>query len=469
MTAATVELPDGWQLWPQEAKTRLLARMRDAQADRSRRPFFLHCPLGDLCDGQPHPGVEWKHARPAQMPPSPDIDWSTWLILAGRGFGKTRPGSEWSWRMPRRYPSGAIVGPTAGDVRDIMVEGESGILACAPAAFRPTYEPSKRRLTYPNGATQTAYSADEPDRIRGGNHYYAWGDEWAAWRYMQQATDMLELAVRLGPARILYTTTPKPRQALRDALADPHTVVVRGSTYDNLANLAPSFRRKIVRKYEGTTLGQQELHAMLLDDVAGALWNGDLIAASRVAYDPMTILEKLSEVVTAVDPAVTHGPDSDETGIVVCARTTHNLCPLCGPIADGPHGLVLADLSGKYTPNGWAGRAVSAHQRYQGNAVVGEVNNGGDLVGHTVATLSPGTPFRNVRASRGKYARAEPVAALFEQGRVHLAPGLDQLEEQMRTWVPGGTSEDSPDRLDAMVWGLSQLMLEEEGGFASAA
>lgn len=456
-------LPEGWEDWPQDAKSKLLTRVREANADRHRVPFY--CDRPD-CDGEPHGRWTGRHARAAQRPQVGG--WDTWLILAGRGFGKTRTGAEWAWRMTRRFPRGALVAPTAGDVRDVIVEGPSGLLAVTPVKHRPKYEPSKRRLTYPNGAIQTTFSADEPDRIRGPEHYYAWGDEWASWRQMDTASDMLDMAVRLGPARILYTTTPKPRAKLREALADPHTYVTRGSTYENIANLSETFQRKIIRRHEGTRVGRQELHAELLDDVAGALWNGDLIAASHRTFSVAEVVSQLATVVVSVDPAVTHGETSDETGITVVGKSTNSRCPACGPVADGPHGFVLQDLSGRYTPNGWAARAVGAYETHDADAIIGETNNGGEMVAATIRTVSRSARYRGVHASRGKYARAEPVAALYEQGRIHNALGLDELEDQMRTWVPGQPGEKSPDRMDAMVWGITDLLLNSRGGFASA-
>lgn len=448
-----------------EAKNRLLASLRAAKEDTERTPFYC---LDPTCDGEPHDGWPKRHARGNQKPPIGT--WTGWLVLAGRGFGKTRIGAEWSWRMARKYPRGGLIAPTAGDVREVMVEGESGILACCPASFRPKYEPSKRRLTYPNGAIQTTYSADEPNRLRGPQHAYIWGDEWAAWRYLEDATDNALLGLRLGPdPRYLLTTTPKPRKRLRELLEDESVTVVRGSTYDNLQNLPDTFRRTIIKRYEGTSLGAQELNAELLTDVMGALWTGDLLAACRREFSPLEIAAELAKVVVAVDPAATSGPEADETGIIVAGMTRVNECPICGPIADGPHGIVLEDLSGRYTPNGWASRAVSAYERFGADAIVGEVNNGGEMVGNTVRTLSRAARFRKVTASRGKYARAEPIAALYEQARVHHAAGLDLLEEQQRTWVPGEPGEESPDRMDADVWALSDLMLDERGGNVSAA
>lgn len=446
----TALLPDGWETFPPEAKRRLLETLRAVQ-ENPPRPWY--CP-NPSCDGTPHAGVGVPHARAEQRPPPGE--WGTWLISAGRGAGKTRTGAEWSWRQARRYPRGALVGPTAGDVRDILVEGESGVLACAPATFRPHYEPSKRRLTYPNGAIQTTYSAEEPDRLRGPQHHYAWGDEFATWKSggdNGSALDNLLLGLRLGDdPRALLTTTPRPTAAMRAVMEDPATVLVRGSTYDNLGNLAEPFRRRILARYEGTRLGAQELHGEVLEDVEGALWDSAMLAAARGHSMPDP--GELSAIVVAIDPAVTANADSDETGIVVVG--------VSGPV-DARLLWVLEDVSGTYSPDGWARVALDAHERWGAGAVVAEVNNGGDMVGQVLRQQPGGRAirYRPVRATRGKRVRAEPVAALYEQRRARHAPGLTELEEQMRTWtVDSGVS---PDRMDALVWGATHLLGFRQG------
>lgn len=391
---------------------------------------------------------DWRGrwARPDQLPP--DGDWRVWLLLAGRGYGKTRTGAEWAREQVEHHGRRrlALVAPTAADARDVMVEGESGILAIAPPWNRPLYEPSKRRLTWPNGAVATTYSADEPDRLRGPQHDAAWCDELAAWKY-PEAWDMLMFGLRLGSdPRAVVTTTPKPVRIIRELLAAPTTVVTRGSTFDNAANLAPAFLAQIVAKYEGTRLGRQELLAELLDDVPGALWQrGQLDTLRRKAAPDM------ARIVVAIDPAMTSGEDADETGIVVAGKGV-----------DG-HGYVLADLTCRLSPDGWARRAIEAARRYQADRIVAEVNNGGEMVEHTLRTVERSIPYKAVHASRGKRVRAEPVAALYEQGRVHHVGGFPELEDQMCTFVPD-TFDGSPDRVDALVWALSELMLREGGG-----
>jgi phage terminase large subunit-like protein len=382
---------------------------------------------------------DWRTwARIDQLPPAGD--WRTWLILAGRGWGKTRTGAEWVRAEVEAGRRGrlAVIGATAADVRDVMIEGESGIMATARPSFRPIYEPSKRRLTWPNGAIATAYSADEPDRLRGPQHDGAWPDELAAWRY-PEALDMLMFGLRLGPdPRSVVTTTPRPTKLIRELIAAPTTAVTTGSTYDNLDNLAPAFAEQIIRKYEGTRLGRQELLAEILTDVPGALWTYAMLEDRRPAPD-------LTRVVVAIDPAVTAGEDSDETGIIVA-----------GLGVDG-RGYVLADRSCRLSPDGWARRALAAFDECAADLVVAEVNNGGDMVEHTIRTVRRTAPYKKIHASRGKQTRAQPVAALYEQGRVSHVEVFPELEEQLTTWTP--ESGTSPDRLDALVWALTELMV----------
>ncbi|HWD58924.1 MAG TPA: terminase family protein, partial [Stellaceae bacterium] len=389
-------------------------------------------------------------ARDAQKPPPGD--WRVWLLLAGRGFGKTRTGAELVrariGACTARHV--ALVAPTAADVRDVMVEGESGLLAIAPADDRPEYEPSKRRLTWPNGAIATTYSADEPERLRGPQHDFAWCDELAAWRY-PAAWDMLMFGLRLGAdPRAVVTTTPRPTRLIKALLADPTVVVTRGTTYENWKHLAPAFLEQIVRRYEGTRLGRQELEAEILEDVPGALWNHAVIEAARVASAP-----ELTRVVVAIDPAAGSSEHSDETGIVVAAKDAVG------------HGYVLADLSGRYAPTEWAKAAIAAYRAHDADRIVAEVNNGGDMVEATVRMVDPNVPFGAVRASRGKVARAEPVAALYEQGRVHHLGALPRLEDQMCAFAHDYNRESagySPDRVDALVWALSELLVQPVAG-----
>lgn len=383
-------------------------------------------------------------ARDKQLPPAGD--WRVWLILAGRGFGKTRTGAEWVRHLAETGRAGriALVGETAADVRDVMVEGESGLLSCCPPWARPRYEPSKRRVTWPGGAVATCFSADDPDQLRGPQFDAAWADEIAKWR-REAAWDNLMLGLRLGAdPRCVATTTPKPRAWLSRLMADPRTVVTRGGTRENAANLAPAFLAQILARYDGTRLGRQEIEGEYLVDTPGALWTRAAIERCRVA--PAAVPD-LARIVVAVDPAVTSGETADETGIVVAGRD-----------GDGRF-WVLEDLSARLSPDLWARRAATAHARHRADCVICEVNQGGDLVAATLRTVDPALPVRGVRATRGKRVRAEPVAALYEQGRVRHAGVFEALEDQM-TGFTGASGEASPDRLDALVWAVTALMTD---------
>jgi len=379
-------------------------------------------------------------ARPAQIPP-PGA-WQYWLLKAGRGFGKTRVGGEWTIKQAREHPGCrlALVAPTAGDTRDVMVEGESGILTISPDGFMPLYEPSKRRLTWPNGSIATLYSAEEPNRLRGPQHHYAWCDELASWKY-PATWDMLLFGLRLGQnPQAVITTTPRPIQIIKDLMKDPRCVVTGGSTYENADNLAPTFITSIVQKYEGTRLGRQELNAEILDDNPGALWHRDVIENLRIQKAPQMV-----RIVVGVDPAVSGGEDSDETGIIVD-----------GLAANG-HGYTLADYTIRGSPLEWARAVVRAFHEWKADRVIGEVNNGGDLVEANLRTVDRNIPFKSVHATRGKAIRAEPIAALYEQGKWHHVGAFPQLEDQLTEWMPNEPNQKSPDRLDAHVWAAVEL------------
>lgn len=391
--------------------------------------------------------------RPSQIPPAGN--WRTWLILAGRGFGKTRAGSEWVRSMvcgdtpfsagkARRF---ALVAETAADARDVLVEGDSGILAVHPKDYRPLYEPSKRRLTWPNGASATLFNATEPDQLRGPQHDAAWADELAKWRYAQETWDMMQFGLRLGDdPKQLITTTPRPIKLLKQMLADPRTVVTRGSTYENANNLAGSFLAEVKRRYEGTRLGRQELAGEITDDVPGALWTRSGLDENRRSKDKLPDMQR---VVVAVDPAASHGQGAEgnaETGIVVAALGV-----------DG-RGYVIDDLSCRLSPNGWARRAVSGFDMHAGDAIVAELNQGGDMVEHTIKSVREDISFIGVRASRGKVTRAEPIAALYEQGRISHVGAFPELEDQMVLFTPAGIEgETTADRVDALVWAFTEL------------
>ena len=391
----------------------------------------------------------WVKARPNQLPP--DGAGSVWLLLAGRGFGKTRVLSEManSWAASGQYKRMALVAATASDARDVLVEGESGILATAPAWCRPTYQGTRRRLEWPNGAVAYTYSAEEPDRLRGPQHDGAVCDELAAWR-VPETWDMLQFGLRLGHhPRSVVATTPRPTKLVRSLIArEGHGVVItRGSSYENRANLAPGFFESIVSKYENTRLGRQELLAELLEDVPGALWSLDMLDRARRDRAP-----DLARIVVAIDPAVSSKEGSDETGVIVAGKDERG------------HGWVLEDLSGRYPPAQWARIGIDAYRRHSADRIVAEVNQGGDLVESTIRMVDPNVPFTAVHASRGKFVRAEPVAALFEQNRVHLVGSFPLLEDQLTSFVPDidRGKAGSPDRCDAMTWALTELIVERE-------
>jgi len=376
-------------------------------------------------------------ARPEQLaPPDP---WSIWLIKAGRGWGKTRVGAEWVRHMKDSVGRIALIGPTAADVRDVMVDGDSGIIPISPPWDKPEYQPSKRRVVWQNGSVAYMYSADEPERLRGPQHGAAWCDEAGSWRY-PDTWDMMMFGLRLGKnPKVAVTTTPRPTPMLKQIQSAPNVVITRGTTYENRANLAASFFDSIITKYEGTRLGRQELEGHDLDDSPGAMWNRDQIDKFRIRK----ALEMV-RIVVAIDPAVTSKDDSDETGIVVVGKDEFG------------HAYVLEDCSIKGTPDEWGRAAIQAMNRHQADRIVAEVNQGGDMVRYVLETIDKNVPVKMVRASRGKVSRAEPVSALYEQGKVHHVGVFHKLEDQMCTWEPG---MPSPDRMDAMVWGMTELML----------
>lgn len=399
---------------------------------------------------------DWRFwARPKQL--APRGDWRTWLLLAGRGFGKTRTLVEWARDLVqhRGYSRQALIGATAGDVRDILVEGESGILATSPPWFYPKYEPSKLRLTWPNGAITSLYSAEEPDRLRGKQQDCAGADEIAAWS-RPETWDQLQFGLRLGKnPRVCVATTPRPTQLVRRLIEDPTTFLTHGSTYENRGNLADAFINVLIRRYEGTRLGRQELEAEILGDTPGALWTLDGLDADRVKIVPA-----LSKIVVAIDPSATDSEDSDEAGIVVVGLGEH----------DG-HGYVLEDRSGRMSPTGWATVAIELYEKWSANFIVAEVNQGGDMVGTIIANtaktlrqlgkIKQHVAFTTVHASQGKRARAEPVSALYEQHKIHHVGVFAALESQMTTW-DAATGKKSPDRIDALVYAATATCLASE-------
>lgn len=388
----------------------------------------------------------WR--RPNQT--IPDGDWTTWLILAGRGYGKSRTGAETVREWARGSDLVNLIGATADDARDIMIEGESGILACCPNGERPAYHASKRQLLWPNGSKSLIFTADEPERLRGKQHQKLWCDELASWRY-PEAWDQARLGLRLGARpQAVVTTTPKPTKIVKELLADSTTHVTRGTTYENRSNLAPAFFSAIITKYEGTRMGRQELKAEILDDNPNALWTRANIDDHRIKLEA---LPQLVRVVVGVDPSATSNEDSDECGIVSAGR-------------DGqypPHFYVLSDRSLIASPNGWARIAVTAYAEHKADRVIGEANNGGDMIEAVIRNVDANVSYKKVTATRGKMIRAEPIAALYEQGRVHHVGFFPQLEDQLCEYDPT-TAEKSPDRLDADVWALTELSDQDGTG-----
>lgn len=395
-------------------------------------------------------------ARRNQLPPPGN--WLAWLILAGRGFGKTRSGAEWVRDLVenKKYGRIALVAEDSGDARDVMVEGESGLIAVCPPWNRPIYEPSKRRITWPNGARATIFSAEDPEALRGPQHDAAWLDELCKWRYQQETWDQLQFGLRLGKRPVqCITTTPKPTPLLKEIVARKSTFITKGHTYDNLANLAETFREAIVSRYEGTRLGRQELSAEILDDNPNALFTESDISGARIKKSELP--NDMSKTVIAVDPPTTGNEKSDECGIIACSRDSTNL--------NSCHFYVEGDYSVQgRKPEGWARAAIAAYYRHNANYIVAEVNQGGDMVESVIKNVDPLVRIVKVRASRGKWVRAEPIAALYEQRRVHHVGTFKELEDQMCDFDPSGTVEGkSPDRMDALVWGIAELSGRKQG------
>lgn len=405
--------------------------------------------------------------RPEQQAP---LDpWSTWLILAGRGFGKTRTGSEWVRQKKNYCAKIALVGETAADVRDVMIEGDAGILRCSPPDERPTYYKSLRKIVWPNGAEGHCYSGEDPDQLRGPEHSAGWVDELCKMQYAQETWDQLAFGMRAGDEpQTLVTTTPRPLQILRDIIEEKGTVVTRGSTYDNAENLAPRFIENARNRYEGTRLGRQELNAEILDDVPGALWTREMIG--NAAYNKSYSLSDLKRVVIGVDPSgsskkndkkkKTDEGKGNKQGIVAAAEFRNGLF------------AILEDDTELRTPFEWGKAAVKLYHKYKADKIVAETNFGGDMVVSTIRSVEPNVPVKKVTASRGKSVRAAPIAALYEQHRVrHCLVGLygerqeyTELEDQMCLMTDEEyEGSGSPDNVDAAVWALTELAFPKGG------
>ena len=411
---------------PPEERGKVLAQITDAEAEA-----LLYDWRGFL-------------ARPEQV--MPEGDWEIWLVLAGRGFGKTRTGAEAVREETRLNRSGRIglIAETAADARDVMV---AEILRIFPKDQRPVYKSSKRLIEFHNGAQAFTYNATEPDQLRGPQHDFLWHDELAKWRYARETWDQAQFGLRLGNRpRQIVTTTPRPIELVKAIVAgqEGRVHVTRGSTMANRANLAASFLDRIQSRYAGTRLGRQELEAEILGDLPGALWSMASLDAYRLKDAP-----DLKRIVVAVDPAVTATEQSDEHGVIVAGVTADQ------------RGIVLEDASLSGSPSDWAKRAVSLYRSWQADGIVVEVNQGGDMVAHTLRTVDPNVNIIEVRASRGKHVRAEPIAALYEQGKVAHVGAFAALESQMTQMTTSGYEGDgSPDRVDALVWAFTELFPE---------
>ncbi len=417
---------------PAEERTRLIASMTVDDLEKLDRAFEA-----------------WAH--PAQRPP--EGNWRVWLIQAGRGFGKTRAGAEWVLRLatvPGRPVRIALVGATADEVRSVMVEGESGILASARGRPRPKWEPSLGRLTWPNGSMAFVHSAENPDGLRGPQHHHAWCDEVAKWSHAEETWNNLQMGMRLGEApRTMVTTTPRPVPIMRRLAAMQDAVVTRGTTAENVT-LPPAFLAAMEADYGATRLARQELGGELIDEVQGALWSRDLIERSRASAEPAGDVERdYARVVIGVDPPASSGGDA------------------CGIVAVGlGHdgvGYVIGDHSvAGVSPEGWASRVAAAAEAHRADLVVAEKNMGGDMVEAVLRSADIALPVRGAHAGKGKCARAEPVSLLFERGKARLAGCFPELEDEMAGMVMGGPYQGpgrSPDRADAMVWAMSEVMI----------
>jgi phage terminase large subunit-like protein len=401
----------------------------------------------------------WKFwARPNQL--APEGGWKVWLLNCGRGFGKTRTGTEWvREQIKLGYQRVAAVGPTKGSVRQVMIDGESGLLSVCHAGDKtydgvtlgkPVWSPTNNTVTWANGAKVEVFSAEDPERLRGPQFEKAWCDEICAWTRRDETWDMLQFCMRLGDnPQIVVTTTPKPDKLIRsltspEMVASGKVVITQGTSYDNSDNIDLD----ALKQYEGTRLGRQELYAEILTEAAGALWNKDMLEACQAPEitDPVAFSKDLVRIVVSIDPAVTSNKHSDLTGIIVAGIDINGKA------------FVLEDATGSYTPEAWATKAIGLYEKYQADRIVAERNQGGDMVRHTLKTVDETIPITLVHASRGKYARAEPVSALYEQGKVFHVKGLMDLEDQMVTWEPL-EAIGSPDRLDAMVWAITNLLL----------
>lgn len=401
-------------------------------------------------------------ARRSQLMPK-GSNWDSWLIFAGRGFGKTRAGAEAVRKVAERKLAGriAVIGRTAADVRDTMVEGESGILAVCPPWNMPDYEPSKRRITWPNGVRATTFSAEEPDRLRGPQHGFGWGDEVASWRY-EEALDNFRFGLRIGDKpRAVFTTTPLPTKRMKDMVEDKTTVVTTGSTFENRMNLSPRFFTTVLKRYRGTRLEQQEVFGKILEDRQGALWTRAVLDKCRISYEDFDP-SSLYRIVVAVDPSAGGKSSKGVTESMVKSEKQAEAGIIVGGVdAEGHTAYIFEDATILGKPIEWGSRAVHRYHAHSADCIVAEKNQGGAMVELTIRAVDPNVSYKGVNASRGKIARAEPVSALYEQGRVKHVGFFAELETEMCEYE-GRSGDPSPNRYDALVWCVTELLLTEE-------
>lgn len=494
-----IELPASWRDFDDDDKRGLIEQLKRVELAKQiggwhpypwQRPH--EHPIERTADGQRK--LALCDDSCFELPPVEHFEsHEMWLLFGGRGTGKTDGAARYVSEHVRgpacdpRLPGGhriAIIAPTLGDAVESCVNGPSGLATHYPGC-RVWSMAGGTYVRFPNGALAKVFGASTPEdveRLRaGGNRCLAWWEELAAWRHLEKCMEHARYGLRVGPnPHIIASTTPKPRKPIVKLLSDERVHITRGRTQDAV-HLDETVRAELLKDYAGTRSGRQELDGELLTDVEGALWTYGIVDAGRVRVDLATLIEQLARIVVAIDPAATNTESSDETGIVAAGRTKRDHCPVCGPVRE-PHAFVLRDVSGKYDPRQWAAAALSVFDELEADSIIGEVNNGGDMIEETIsaaverANRRP-VPYRQVRATRGKRVRAEPISVLYgnldptigplRASRVHHVGAFPELEDQQTTWTPD--DKDSPDRMDALVWALTDLLVKRASGRASVA